>query len=163
MAATAYIGLGANLGDRRGTLESAWRRVQLACGPGRLSSIFETEPQHMSDQPSYLNAVAEVITQLAPDQLLEELLAIEKALGRDRAREVRMGPRPIDLDILLYSSLVLDTPRLVIPHPRMGQRRFVLVPLLELTPDLLDPRTGRPWADRLPEVAEQGVYLNPCR
>jgi 2-amino-4-hydroxy-6-hydroxymethyldihydropteridine diphosphokinase len=160
---TAYIGLGANLGDRARTLAEAWARIQAGCGPGRLSRIYETEPQHLAEQPAYLNAAAEITTGLAPGDLLDALLGIEKALGRDRSVEVRMGPRPIDLDILLYDRLVSEDERLCIPHPRMGQRRFVLVPLLELAPGLTDPRTGRSWAELLPAVAGQGVYLRSCR
>lgn len=160
---TAWIGIGSNLGDRERIIGEAWARVRHACGPGRVSSLYETEPQHLADQPPYLNAVGEVVTSLSPDKLLETLLGIEKDLGRDRAGEVRMGPRPIDLDILLYGEMVIETARLVVPHPRMGQRRFVLVPLLELTPGLRNPRSGRPWAELLPAVADQGVYLHPRR
>jgi 2-amino-4-hydroxy-6-hydroxymethyldihydropteridine diphosphokinase len=161
VTATSYIGLGSNLGDRERVIGEAWSRMRHACGAGRLSSLYETEPQHLADQPAYLNAVGEVVTSLSPHELLEALLGIEKELGRDRAREVRMGPRPIDLDILLYGELVIETARLAVPHPRMGQRRFVLVPLLELSPDLRDPRSGRQWAELLPAVADQGVYLHP--
>lgn len=163
MASTAYIGLGANLGNRERTLAEAWVRIQAACGHGRLSRVYETEPQHLADQPAYLNAAAEIATDLAPPDLLDALLAIEKSLGRDRSVEIRMGPRSIDLDILLYDRLVLEDERLSIPHPRMGQRRFVLVPLVELAPGLADPRSGRPWAELLPALAGQGVYLHTSR
>ena len=163
MTAAVYIGLGANLGDRLAAIRSAWEQVARLCPAARLSRVYETEPQHLADQPAYLNAVGFIETALAPLELLDALHDIERGLGRDRSREVRMGPRPIDLDILLYGELVLDTPRLCIPHPRMGERRFVLVPLLELAPGLRDPRSGRPWAELLPGVAGQGVVLHPGR
>lgn len=163
MATAVYIGLGSNVGDRLASLQAAWQEACRYLASPRLSSIYRTEPQHLADQPEYLNAVGTGDTTLDPPALLEALNAIEAALGRDRAREVRMGPRPIDLDILLYGDLVVETPRLAIPHPRMAERRFVLVPLLELSPRLRDPRTGRPWAELLPAVAGQGVVLHTGR
>jgi 2-amino-4-hydroxy-6-hydroxymethyldihydropteridine diphosphokinase len=162
-AATVYIGLGANVGDRPGNLAAAWERVCRLLADTRLSRMYRTEPQHLADQPEYLNAVGSGETTLDPLDLLDALNAIEEDLGRNRAREVRMGPRPIDLDILLYGDLVMESSRLCIPHPRMAERRFVLVPLLELAPGLRDPRTGRRWAEMLPLVAGQGVVLHSGR
>ena len=161
--ATVYIALGSNLGDRHRSLLAAWEMVAGFCGERRLSRVYETEPMHVSDQPRFLNAVGEARTALPPLELLDALLAIETSLGRDRKSETRMGPRPIDLDILLYDDRVMESPRLCIPHLRMADRRFVLVPLLELAPALLDPRTGRPWAERLPVLAGQGVYSYPSQ
>ncbi|MCX7039702.1 MAG: 2-amino-4-hydroxy-6-hydroxymethyldihydropteridine diphosphokinase [Spirochaetes bacterium] len=161
--ATVHIALGSNLGDRHRSLLAAWEMAAGFCGERRLSRVYETEPMHVADQPRFLNAVGEARTSLAPLELLDALLAIETSLGRDRKGESRMGPRLIDLDILLYDDLVLASPRLCIPHPRMADRRFVLVPLLELAPALLDPRTGRPWAERLPVLAGQGVYSYPSQ
>ena len=163
MSVKVYIALGSNLGDRSGSLLAAWEKVGEFCGGRRLSRVFETEPMHVTDQPRFLNAVGEARTSLTPLDLLEALLGVEASLGRDRKAETRMGPRPIDLDILLYDDVVLESPRLTIPHPRMGERRFVLQPLLELAPGLVDPRTGRTWAERLPGLAGQGVYSYPSR
>ncbi len=163
MAVTVYIGLGSNIGDRLASLEAAWRGVCRHLARPRLSSFYSTEPQHLAEQPEYLNAVGTGLAELEPIALLDALAAIEASLGRDRGREVRMGPRTIDLDILLYGDLVVETARLSIPHPRIAERRFVLVPLLELAPALRDPRTGKPWADFLPGVAGQGVVLHPGR
>jgi 2-amino-4-hydroxy-6-hydroxymethyldihydropteridine diphosphokinase len=130
----------------------------------RLSSIYETRPQYVARQPAYLNAVGEITTILEPHDLLDVLHRIEKDFGRDRGREIRMGPRTLDLDILLCGDLVMDTPSLVIPHPRLCERLFALIPLLELSPDLADPRTGQRLAEvakalRSASGADEGVYL----
>jgi 2-amino-4-hydroxy-6-hydroxymethyldihydropteridine diphosphokinase len=114
---------------------------------------------YLKDQPDYLNAVGEVVSMLEPRELLDLLHGIERDLGRDRIREIRMGPRTIDLDILLCGDLVVEEPDLMIPHPRIQERLFVLVPLLELAPAVLDPRSRKPYSearDRLlidPEAA----------
>jgi 2-amino-4-hydroxy-6-hydroxymethyldihydropteridine diphosphokinase len=144
-----FVALGSNVGDRLATLTDGWTRLRSICQQGRLSSIYETRPLYVTDQPLYLNAVAEVQAGLEPQEMLAELNRIETELGRDRAREVRMGPRTLDLDIVVADSLVLDTPGLTIPHPRITERQFVLVPLLELEPELVDPRTGLPFAAAL--------------
>jgi 2-amino-4-hydroxy-6-hydroxymethyldihydropteridine diphosphokinase len=123
---------------------------------------------YVPDQPPYLNAVGEINTRAEPLELLEILQRIERDLGRDRSREVRMGPRTLDLDILLCGDLVTNTPSLVIPHPRLSERLFVLIPLLELSPRIKDPRTGRGLSDLVPALrsvpgAEEGVYLYPSQ
>jgi 2-amino-4-hydroxy-6-hydroxymethyldihydropteridine diphosphokinase len=155
--ADAYVGLGANLGDPRAQLEAAI--VALATSPGvivrAISSAYESDPVGpVSDQPPFLNAVARVETTLTPVALLRVLLGIEDTLGRTRA--VRFGPRTCDLDLLLYDDAVLDEPDLVLPHPRLAERRFVLEPLAELAPGLVLP-DGRRVADLLAAVADQGV------
>jgi 2-amino-4-hydroxy-6-hydroxymethyldihydropteridine diphosphokinase len=121
---------------------------------------------YVADQPYYLNAVGEVSSSAPPRQMLALLHRIEQSLGRDRSREIRMGPRTLDLDILLCGSLVQEDPGLTIPHPRLAERMFVLVPLLELSPDLRDPRTGAPFSRALAALLQQagsaeaeGVYL----
>jgi 2-amino-4-hydroxy-6-hydroxymethyldihydropteridine diphosphokinase len=133
----------------------------------RLSRVYETRPMYVEDQPAYLNAVGELETTLGPRALLDELHRIEAALGRDRSREIRMGARTLDLDILLYGTEVMDSPDLVVPHPRLSERAFVLVPLLELWPDAVHPRTGQRLADALAALdastggpAGRGVYLS---
>jgi len=135
---TAYIGLGSNLGDR----ETAIRGAAAELGAARLSTIRETEPWGpVADQPLYLNAVAELETELPPRTLLERLLAVEQRHGRVRGN-VRFGPRTLDLDLLLYGSQQLAEPDLTVPHPRLRERRFVLEPLAELAPDLHVPGLG---------------------
>jgi 2-amino-4-hydroxy-6-hydroxymethyldihydropteridine diphosphokinase len=133
----AYVGLGSNLGNREGTLLAAAERL----GPHRLSPIVETEPWGYSDQPRFLNAVAELETDLTPRELLDRLLEVERELGRVRGGP-RYGPRTIDLDLLLYGDLVIDEPGLTVPHPRLGDRMFVLEPLFALDAGLSVPGRG---------------------
>lgn len=133
----AYVGLGSNLGDREGTILAAAERL----GPDRLSPIVETEPWGYADQPRFLNAVAELETDLTPRGLLDRLLAIERELGRVRAGP-RYGPRTIDLDLLLYGDEEVDEPGLTVPHPRLFERLFVLEPLFGLDPGLFVPGRG---------------------
>ena len=128
----AYVGLGANLGDR----EAAIRAAAAALPATRLSTIRETEPWGYADQPPFLNAVAEVETDLSPRALLERLLEIERSLGRRRGGP-RWGPRTIDLDLLLFGAQTIDEPGLIVPHPRLAERAFVLEPLAELAPSLV--------------------------
>jgi 2-amino-4-hydroxy-6-hydroxymethyldihydropteridine diphosphokinase len=133
----AYVGLGSNLGDR----EAAIRAAAAALPAGRLSTIRETEPWGIEDQPRFLNAVAELETDETPRALLERLLQIERDLGRTRDG-LRWGPRTIDLDLLLHGEARLDEPGLQLPHPRLHQRAFVLEPLAELDPALEIPGRG---------------------
>jgi 2-amino-4-hydroxy-6-hydroxymethyldihydropteridine diphosphokinase len=134
----AYVGLGANLGDREAAIRAAAEQL----GAVRLSTIRETEPWGYEDQPRFLNAVAELETDLSPRALLDRLLEIERELGRTRDGP-RWGPRTIDLDLLLYDDERLDEPGLTVPHPRLHERRFVLEPLAELDPGLEVPGRGR--------------------
>jgi 2-amino-4-hydroxy-6-hydroxymethyldihydropteridine diphosphokinase len=139
-----YVGLGSNLGDREGTLRRAVD--QLAAEPGidvlRVSRYLETDPVGYLDQPRFVNAVAELETDLPPRTVLDRLLEVERRLGRRREPGARYGPRTIDLDLLLYGETVLDGPGLTVPHPRLHERRFVLEPLAELDPGLLVPGRG---------------------
>ncbi len=139
----AYVGLGSNLGDREHMI---WGAIHmLAFNPevdvAAVSSIRETEPVGLLDQPSFLNAAAAVDTGLRPHALLDLLLAVERELGRTRDGP-RFGPRTIDLDLLLYGDEIVDEPGLVVPHPRLHERRFALEPLAELHPDLVVPGRG---------------------
>jgi 3-oxoacyl-[acyl-carrier protein] reductase len=141
---TAFLGLGGNLGDRAANLDRALR--ELGSCPGlrvrRVSTYHETEPSGgPAGQPPYLNAVAEVETDLGPEAVLEVLLEVEGRLGRTRAE--RNGPRTIDLDLLLFGDVEMDTPRVVVPHPRMHERLFVLAPLAEIAPETEHPTFGR--------------------
>jgi 2-amino-4-hydroxy-6-hydroxymethyldihydropteridine diphosphokinase len=133
----AYVGLGSNLGDR----EALIRRAAEAIGAVRLSTIRETEPWGLADQPSYLNAVAELETALSARELLDRLLDVERELGRERVGPP-WGPRTIDLDLLLHGDAVVDEPGLTVPHPRLHERLFVLEPLAELDPALEIPGKG---------------------
>jgi 2-amino-4-hydroxy-6-hydroxymethyldihydropteridine diphosphokinase len=142
----AYVGLGANLGDREATIRAALHALP---GVVAVSSLRETDPVGVVDQPRFLNGVAAVETDLSARELLEELLAIERELGRER-RE-RWGPRTIDLDLLLYGEETIDEPGLTVPHPRLHERRFALEPLAELAPDAVIPGRGR-VSDALAEL-----------
>jgi len=146
---TAYLGLGANLGDRLGNLRQALDilgsnpRVNVV----DISSVYETEPWGPVEQPSYLNLAVKITTTLDPAALLATAKAIEQDLGR--IPTVRYGPRSIDVDILLYGDLVIDwsEPDLQIPHPRMSERAFVLVPLAEIAGEIVHPASNSPIAD----------------
>lgn len=150
----AYVGLGSNLGEREATLRQALEALGSIEGIEvvAVSSFRETDPVGMVDQPRFVNAAAALETTLGPRELLESLLEVERGLGRDRSREKRWGPRTIDLDLLLYGDETVAEPGLVIPHPRLAERAFVLQPLLELDPGLRLPE-GRPLRDLLgPEL-----------
>ena len=133
----AYVGLGANLGDREGTIRAAVAQLP---GVVAVSSLRETDPVGVTDQPQFLNGVAALETELPPRELLDVLLTVERRLGRER-RE-RWGPRTIDLDLLLYGDEVIDEDGLTVPHPRLRERRFVLEPLADLAPKLVVPGLG---------------------
>ena|SRR2546427_5137672 len=152
----AYVGLGSNLGDRAGNLLLAVRGIMDAnLEVIRLSAIYETEAVETFSQPAFLNLVAELRgnTLPAPEQVMARLLRIEYALGR--TREVSMGPRTIDLDLLLYRDELRSTQFLILPHPRLHRRRFVLEPLVELAPRLVHPTLNETISDLLANVDDQ--------
>ncbi|HEX8491896.1 MAG TPA: 2-amino-4-hydroxy-6-hydroxymethyldihydropteridine diphosphokinase [Pyrinomonadaceae bacterium] len=153
----AYVGLGSNLGDRAGYLLLAVRGIMNAgLNVTRLSSVYETEPVDVREQPMFLNMVAELSGPLPrPEQLLARLLRIEYALGR--RRDVARGARTIDLDLLLYGEQQTSSEFLNLPHPRLHQRRFVLVPLAELSPDLFHPVLRRTIGDLLATVEDTAL------
>lgn len=154
--ARAFLGLGSNLGDRQAMLRQAAARLRALPGIRilRASSVYETEPLGLTDQPWFLNQVLEVETALDPHHLLTAVQEVEASLGR--RREVRWGPRTIDIDILLYADVTLRSPRLVLPHPALAHRRFVLVPLAELHPLLRLP-DGRCVRDLLEALGDAQV------
>jgi 2-amino-4-hydroxy-6-hydroxymethyldihydropteridine diphosphokinase len=133
----AFVGLGANLGDREGTIRAA---VSQLPGVVAVSPLRETDPVGLTDQPRFLNGVAALETELPPRGLLDVLLAVERRLGRERGE--RWGPRTIDLDLLLYGDEVIDEDGLTVPHPHLHERRFVLEPLADLAPKLVVPGLG---------------------
>ena len=144
--ATAYVGLGSNLGDRAGTLRAAVEALGRLPGSAvrAASGVFETEAHTRGEaQPPYLNAAIELATRLSPDTLLAHLLRIEREAGRDRAADARWAARPLDLDLLLYGDAVIEKPDLTVPHPRLAARRFVLAPLAELAPEAEVPGLGQ--------------------
>jgi 2-amino-4-hydroxy-6-hydroxymethyldihydropteridine diphosphokinase len=137
----AYVGVGANLGEREGTIQRALELLSERVRLVAVSSVRETEPWGCADQPRFLNAAAAVETELTARELLGELLEVERELGRTREGP-RFGPRTIDLDLLLYGGRRIDEPGLTVPHPHLHERRFALEPLAELDPALIVPGRG---------------------
>ncbi len=170
---TAYIAMGANIaspaGPPQASLAASARALESLGHLRRRSSLYSTEPVGIADQPRFVNAVVVLQTSLSPRGLLTALLALEHEFGRDRSAGIVNGPRTLDLDILLYDDVILvepAAPHLQIPHPRLAQRAFVLVPLAEIAPDLIDPRSGKSIATLLknlraffPDEPEQVVRL----
>jgi 2-amino-4-hydroxy-6-hydroxymethyldihydropteridine diphosphokinase len=147
---TAFIALGANLGDRFATMHEAIDRIRELGTVRMISSFYETDPVGYLDQPKFLNAVLELQTELGPLELLYRLLGIEADLGR--VRSFANAPRSIDLDLLLFDATILESQRLTVPHPRMLERAFVMVPLAEIAPDLNHPITGRSMGEHLEDL-----------
>ncbi len=154
---TIYLALGANLGDRAANLRAALAALPPAVRVTAASPIYETPPWGYTDQPAFLNMALRGETDLSPLALLDFLKVLETDLGRRES--FRWGPRLIDLDILFYDDLVRDTPPLVIPHPRLHERAFVLVPLADVAPALSHPTLGKTIAELLPGCDTAGMKL----
>ncbi len=154
---TTYIGLGSNLGDRWATLRTAVRQLRTLGQVTVVSSLYETEPVGYRDQPWFLNAVVILETALEPQELLHRLLEIERAAGRRRL--FLNAPRTLDLDLLLYDAVVMASEELVVPHPRLHERAFVLVPLVELALDLIHPLFEVPMRALLDALGERATEV----
>ena len=155
-AVEVYLSLGSNMGDRQQNLDKALDFLSQRLQLGRVSSVYDTEPVGNANQPRFLNLVCQVYTGLAPTVLLALAKGIESKLGRISRRHD--SPRPIDIDILFYGDQIIDTPQLVIPHPRLTERAFVLIPLAEIAPNLRHPVTDKTASQLLEGVTEtQGV------
>ena len=152
----AFLGLGSNLGDRAGLLDRAVAALG-SLGKVTRSRWYETPAVGLPGAPAFLNGVVRLETALAPDELLRQTREIERKLGRDPLR--RAGSRTIDIDILLFDQQVISRPGLEIPHPRLHQRAFVLVPLAELAPNLVHPVLGRTVTEMLADVGSAGVKV----
>lgn len=153
----AYLGLGTNLGDRLMNLGQAIQSLSAVVTVLRSSRVYETLPVGFADQPKFLNQVAEIETELTPQDLLETVKHIELQMGRQKT--FRDGPRLIDIDILFYGDRVIDLPNLTIPHPRLSTRAFVLAPLAELAPSLKHPVLGKTVVKMLEQVSQNGINL----
>jgi 2-amino-4-hydroxy-6-hydroxymethyldihydropteridine diphosphokinase len=161
---TAYIALGSNLASPAGppeaTMTAAANRLRrLGAEVGR-SSLYSTRPVGYDDQPRFLNAVVALSTGIAPHALLESLLLIEREFGRDRAATVPNGPRTLDLDILLMDDLCVAEAGLLLPHPRIAERAFVLVPLAELAPEVREPRLRKTAAELLAALRAESPFAH---
>jgi 2-amino-4-hydroxy-6-hydroxymethyldihydropteridine diphosphokinase len=157
MPVIAYIGIGSNVGDREVNCRKA---IELLAESGKVvsvSSLYRTEPVGYHEQEDFINAVAKVETDRTPAELLTVCRAIEDRLGRKRS--LRWGPRTADLDILLYGNQVVNQPGLSIPHPRMAVRKFVLIPLVEIAPDAVDPLLHRTAAQLLEELNDRHTVI----
>jgi 2-amino-4-hydroxy-6-hydroxymethyldihydropteridine diphosphokinase len=155
MKHTVYIALGTNLGDRLTNLHTAISSLLPEINVLAESHVYETPPWGYEDQPTFLNMVIKAETNLEPEPLLTYLKQLEVELGREQ--NFRWGPRLIDLDILFYDDLVINTPPLIIPHPRLYERAFVLVPLVDVAPELIHPVLQRSVSQLLGEVDSQGI------
>ena len=160
----AYLGLGSNMPYQRLTpaqvLSVAVTQIDQICSVIACSSLYATDPVGYMGQPSFLNAVICIETTLPPVALLDLLLETERTFGRDRSAGIRNGPRTLDLDLLLYDDLILDSEQLILPHPRLAERRFVLAPLAEIAPAYLHPQLGvslQQLFTQLPAAGENGI------
>ena len=149
-----YLSLGSNMGNRQDNLDKALELLSQRVALGQVSSIYDTEPVGNTDQPRFLNLVCQIHTRLAPMELLTLAKGIESKLGRKSSKP--NSPRPIDIDILFYGDQVLESPELVIPHPRLEERAFVLVPLSEIAPELVHPVSGKAVKEML-DALQKGV------
>ncbi len=157
-AVSVYFSLGSNVGNRRENLDKALEFLSERMRVDKKSSVYDTAPEDNPDQPRFLNMIVHTYTTLEPQGLLTLTKGIEARLGRTPAK--RYSPRPMDIDILFYGQEIIDTPALTIPHQRIPERAFVLVPLNEIAPELVHPTSGKPVKQMLAELKQgvQGVF-----
>ena len=155
MKHTVFLALGSNLGDRAANLGEALRRLPPAVNVLAASPVYETPPWGYTDQPAFLNQVAKAETELSPSDLLAHLKQVETLIGRQAT--FKYGPRIIDLDILFYDQVIVETPTLRVPHPHLAERAFVLLPLVDLEPDLMHPALGKTVRQLLDGVDTSGI------
>jgi len=157
-----FLGLGSNEGSPRDTINAAFERLCQILSSARLSPLWRSRARYYRDQPDFVNAAAAGQCSLSPRELLRAVNEIEAEFGRDRSREIKKGPRPLDIDILLYGRQIVAEPDLIIPHAGLRERKFALLPLTELDPGLTDPVSGRSYLSILASLPPQGIYLLDC-
>jgi 2-amino-4-hydroxy-6-hydroxymethyldihydropteridine diphosphokinase len=155
-----YIGIGGNIGDRETYINTAIDLLSIHLFEVSCSRFYRTAPRDYLDQDYFLNVVVSARTEMSCPELLELTQSIEKGGGRKRDKKIPKGPRTIDLDILLYGDEIVSTDSLTVPHPAITERLFVLIPLLELNPDLKDPLSQKYYSEFLDKVEKQGVYCS---
>ncbi|MBT3377240.1 MAG: GTP cyclohydrolase I FolE2 [Lentisphaerae bacterium] len=155
--ARVCLGLGANLGDRESNLAEAMNRLRPQVEVTQVSRTYETDPVGYAQQPRFLNIACQALTSLSPEDLLKHCKRVERQMGRDAGSGIRYGPRPIDVDILLYEDRIVDLPDLQIPHPLIHERAFVLVPLADVAPEWTHPSMGKTVSELAAHVSTQGV------
>ncbi|MBN1525910.1 MAG: 2-amino-4-hydroxy-6-hydroxymethyldihydropteridine diphosphokinase [Spirochaetales bacterium] len=155
---TVFLSLGSNINPREIHINKTLACLSESLGNFRVSAIYESKPLYVTDQPLFLNCIAQGDCTSSPEQLLDCIKNIEQKTGRTAT--FRNGPRVIDIDILLFGSACVNRPDLVIPHPEMAKRQFVLIPLVELAPELRHPGTHRLFSEILSEIEPQGVYFH---
>jgi 2-amino-4-hydroxy-6-hydroxymethyldihydropteridine diphosphokinase len=155
---TVWLGLGSNLGNPSENISKAMYCLSEFITDLRVSRFWHSRARYVTDQPDFVNAVATGLTDLRPQDLLKSINDIESSLGRDRARSGDKSPRTIDIDILLFDEAIIIEKNLIVPHPGMRDRKFVLLPLLELNENLLDPVSKKPFLSFLKDLPAQGIY-----
>ncbi len=155
-----YLGIGSNIGNREQNIAGALKSLSEFVDNIVMSRLYETLPRYVIDQPEFLNCVVAGDTTQKPRELLQSIHTVERNEGRNRRTSGPMGPRPIDIDILLFGDRIWNDEELCIPHPRIHERKFVLLPLLEIAPRLRNPRTGIPFFRRFEAIEPQGIYYH---
>ena len=163
MSENIFLSIGSNIEDRKENIGKALLHLRSILNNLRISRCYETEPKYVTEQPEFLNAVAVGVTHISPVDFLKQIQWIEEELGRDRSVELKNGPRKIDIDIILFGQHTIQSEILTVPHPGLLERKFVLIPLLEIEPLAANPVTNEPYWKALGRLGRQGVYYETLR